>query len=122
MNRPGGGIHGNLIGPNSAIFQGGGFGGGGFGGGGFGSGGIPVGPSGFHDPGMMSPEMMFNQPDGINDLHPDLPGGLDPLRIGNVRRPGAMPGMNGMFGPGGRINPGPGGFGGPGGSGGNMFM
>ena len=66
---------------------------------------------------------MFRQPEGFNDLHPDLPDGQDPLRIGPVRRPGQMmPGPNGMFGPGGNLggNFGPGGnFNGPGG---NMFM
>ena len=78
---------------------------------------MPMGPGG----------MMFTQPEGFNDLHPDLPDGQDPLRIGPVRRPGMMNPMGGpnlgggMFGPGGNLrgNFGPGGQNGPGG---NMYM
>ena len=35
---------------------------------------------GFGDPAM------FFQPEGINDLDPQLPGGQNPLQIGSVRR------------------------------------
>ena len=129
--RGGGGIGGDLVGPNSAIFQGGGIGGG------------PMPPSHGGQLGPMGPAGMFYQPEGANDLHPDLPENHDPLRIGPVRRPNpnGMFGPNGMgpggFGPGG-FGPGgfgPGGFGpgprggpggglggGLGGSGGNMFI
>ena len=81
MPRPGGGIQGNLIGPNSQIFQGGGRGGPGAGIGPFGPSG-PIGIGGMtglgamgnHDPGMMSPGAMMWEPEGLGDLHPDLPG------------------------------------------------
>lgn len=119
----GGGVQGNLIGPNSAIFQGGGRGNlGPFGPGPMGAMGPgPLGPGGMH------PDLMFHQPEGINDLHPDLPD--DPMRIGGVRRPPRQmmqPPHGGMFGPNGNLGgfgPGPGGFGGgSGGAGGNMYM
>ena len=135
-----GGIGGNLIGPNSGIFQGGPamgnpmMGGnrgnfppqGGMGG----MGGVdPFGPGG----------MGFHQPEGFNDLDPGLPDMDDPLRIGGVRRPNniiGQPNGSGMFGPGGNLmgpgnfprGPGgQGGFGGGqggfgGGAGGNMYM
>jgi len=48
-------------------------------------------PSGvLFDPsvGLVDPGYMFHQPEGINDLHPDLPN--DPLRIGGIRRPNPM--------------------------------
>ena len=130
----GGGIGGNLIGPNSGIFQGGGpamgnpmmGGGGGMGpfppqggmggmGGMGGNGNDPFGPGG----------MAFHQPDGFGDLDPGLPDMDNPMRIGGVRRPNNMMGPNGggMFGPGGNLMgpggfPRGGGFGGPGGPGG----
>ena len=90
------------------------------------------GPMGGFDPampggGFNDPAMMF-QPEGIDDLDPQIPGSDNPLQIGGVRRPNRPP-QGGMFGPGGNLmgpggfGGGPnGGFGGPGGPGGNMFM
>ena len=90
----------------------------------------PFPPQGMGQPGFGSQGMdpfgqggMFTQPEGFNDLNPDIPFPEDPLRIGNVRRPGQMnPHGNhggGMFQPGGGLG---GGFGPGGGPGGNMYM
>ena len=129
----GSGIGGNLVGPNSGIFQGGpAMGNPMMGGGGGGLGPFPPrGGGGMIDP-FAPGGMMFHQPEGFGDLDPGLPD--DPLRIGGVRRPpnnrmmGPNNGMGGMFGPGGNLGPG-GGFGGGmgggfggGGPGGNMYM